>query len=72
VNTCAVVLAVLVGLSSVALVIAGVQLLLKLWSAWLVLAVPVPWPVATPARPPADVRAGVAPDDDRIPLPRRG
>src|SRR4051794_16619020 len=72
VNTCAVVLAVLAGWPSVALIIAVMQLLLKLWSAWLVLAVPVPWPVATPARPPADVRAGLAPADDRIPLPRRG
>jgi CDP-diacylglycerol--glycerol-3-phosphate 3-phosphatidyltransferase len=82
-NTCAVVVAVLAGVLPVALVVAVAQLLLKLWSAWRVLAVVVPWPLrpapaaaavptvrTVPAAVPAGPPSGAS--AGLLPRPRRG
>jgi CDP-diacylglycerol--glycerol-3-phosphate 3-phosphatidyltransferase len=63
-NTCGVVVAVLAGLLPLALVVAGAQLLLKLWSAWLVVGLAVPYPAPVP---PAARAVRLV-----VPRPRRG
>ena len=71
VNTCGVVVAVLAGLLPVALLIAVTQLLLKLWSAWVVvgLALPAPLQVKTAREP--DVATSPS-ARSVVPRPRRG
>jgi phosphatidylglycerophosphate synthase len=72
VNTCGVVVAVLAGLLPVALLIAIAQLLLKLWSAWLVVGLTLLAPV--PGEPGAEWLEVETSRSPRalVPRPRRG
>jgi phosphatidylglycerophosphate synthase len=63
-NTAGVVIAVLTGMLPVALAVAVAQLLLKVWSAWLVLA------IATAGPPPDDAPDDTPDDAVRLVLPR--
>jgi phosphatidylglycerophosphate synthase len=69
-NTCGVVVAVLAGLLPLALFVAVAQLLLKLWSGWLVVALADPSPAPVVAAP-APVRVEALATRLVVPRPRR-